>query len=428
MKKTLSILLFISFVVKGQVNLVLNPSFEDTISHCLQKFTSNCCPGGADRIMMSRYWSGPDTVQHAWNPPYSIKPNGACCVPQFFSSCGTSALNVPGTYQPAKTGQAYSGLATYMATTLTWTTGQTMVSRREYLKGRLSTPFVGGKEYCGTFYFNLYNYSLYAADKIGMFISNTPTLDTAKCYNPMIFFSPQVQYNGGIVLDTLNWIKVESTFIANGGENYIVIGNFNSDANTNKVLTNFPNPNAQGALYLVDDVSIIRTDLLADAGTDKNILLGDSTFIGKPPEIGLNCIWTTGTSTLGSGAGIWVKPAVTTNYVIHQTICGITKTDTVTVTVDYVGIKENSSSTPKFIINPNPNSGSFYLQLLNRNKNAEYDIKIKDITGKLIYNTVSFDTQEKNTEIILEVEKGLYFISLYEDQHQVFVQKIIIEK
>lgn len=424
MKKLGIIFIFISFISKAQVNLVLNPSFEDTLSYCLTKFGSNCCPSGADLIMMSKYWSGPDTIQFRWAPPYATKPNGACCVPEFFSSCGTSYFSVPGKYQPAKSGQAYAELATYMSVTLTWQPGQTLVARRNYLKGRLKTPLTQGKEYCASFYFNLYNYSQWATDAIGMFISNTTALDTAKCYNPMTFFTPQVQYSGGIMLDTLNWIKVENTFIATGGENYVVIGNFKSDANTNKTLTNFPNPNALGAAYLIDDVSIIPTDLMAYAGPDKNILFGDSVFIGRPPEPGLNCVWSTGTTTIGTSSGIWVKPTITTTYVVQQSICGITKSDTVTVNVDYVGIKEVSAFHKDTEIRPNPNNGSFNVHFNNSN-GLGAEINIIDLTGKIILKEF-IQGSVSDYKINMNLHEGYYLIKIKFPNGNINIHRVVV--
>ena len=39
--------------------------------------------------------------------------------------------------------------------------------------------------------------------------------------------------NGGMITDTANWILVSGFFIAAGGENYLIIGNFKDDAATN---------------------------------------------------------------------------------------------------------------------------------------------------------------------------------------------------
>lgn len=424
MKKLGTILISIAFYCNAQVNIVLNPSFEDTTSQCMTKFGYKCCPFGADMIAMSKYWSGPDTVQFKWSPPYSTEPNGACCVPQFLNSCGYSSWNVPGTFQVAKTGQAIAVIGTYLAINLTWQPGKVIVARREYLKGRLSSPLIQGKEYCASFYFNLYNYSQWATDAIGMFISNNPALDTAKCYNPMTFFTPQVQYTGGIMLDTLNWIKVENTFVATGGENYVVIGNFKSDANTNKVLTNFPNTNAPGASYLIDDVSIIPTDLPAYAGPDKNILFGDSTFIGRMPEPGLNCIWVTGTTTVGTSCGIWVKPAITTTYVVQQSICGITKSDTVTVNVDYVGIKEVSAFQKDTEIRPNPNNGSFNVHFNNSNALGA-EINIIDLTGKIILKEIIHGSVN-DYKINMNLHEGYYLIKIKFPDGNINIHRVVV--
>ena len=98
--------------------------------------------------------------------------------------------------------------------------------------------------------------------------------------------------------------------VANGTEKYLVIGNFKTDAATTTSATGVSS--GVWSEYFIDDVSVIDYNLLAYAGPDKNIFLGDSAFIGRPPEIGLECTWTTGTTTVGNGGGIWVKPPLGT--------------------------------------------------------------------------------------------------------------------
>lgn len=84
---------------------------------------------------------------------------------------------------------------------------------------------------------------------------------------------------------------------------------------------------------LIDDVSMIRSDLAADAGRDTTIAAGDSVFIGRKQETGLECVWHASGNKVGNGAGIWVKPGVTTTYVVTQKLCRKTTTDAVVVTV-----------------------------------------------------------------------------------------------
>lgn len=176
----------------------------------------------------------------------------------------------------------------------------------------------------------------------------------------------------------------------------------------------------------MDDISVVPTDVLADAGPDKNIFLGDSALIGKPQEVGINCIWTTGTTTLGSGTGIWVKPPTTTTYVVHQTICGNTKTDTVTVTVDYVGIKENNFSTLIFSINPNPNNGVFKGEFSNFIAGHEYKISVKDMLGREL-RSISLNSKTATIDIS-ELDNGIYLIELKDRFNRITQKRVILSK
>ena len=84
----------------------------------------------------------------------------------------------------------------------------------------------------------------------------------------LITANPQVlNWSNPVIKDTMNWVKVSSVIIATGGERYLTIGNFKTDANTIIQLVNTGGQNR--ATYYVDDVSIIPLDsmtLKADAG------------------------------------------------------------------------------------------------------------------------------------------------------------------
>ena len=60
---------------------------------------------------------------------------------------------------------------------------------------------------------------------------------------------------------------------------------------------------------------------------------GDSIFIGRQPEVGLECQWFNNTVSIAQGAGIWVKPNTNQQYIIKQDVCGILSYDTIQVNV-----------------------------------------------------------------------------------------------
>ncbi len=227
-KVLISLFLFLSLKANAQ-NLVLNPSFEDTIS-CTGTYAMQC-----------KYWY--------WatygSPDYFSEQ------PDIF--CGTSYVPQSGAgYQYARTGIAYVGLAVF-----TEHINPNQINRREYVGGELSDTLKQGHEYCVSFYVSVAEELKYVVDGIGLYLS----VDSAVDYtiNTNLSFVPQISNPAGnIIYDTLNWVQISGTYIANGGEKYLTIGNFKDDANTMIDSVNFNAPlSAYSAYLFIDDVSVI---------------------------------------------------------------------------------------------------------------------------------------------------------------------------
>jgi gliding motility-associated-like protein len=218
-----SILFFSAKVISfAQTNLVPNYSFEDTLN----------CPTGATQINNAPPW-------------FTVSNNGS---PDYFNACSNSAfvdvpLNFAG-YQFAKTGQAYSGMAVFTKN----------FALREYISIKLFDSLIVNKKYCVEFYISLSDSCSYAISSIGAYFSNDSIKDT----NLVLPYTPQVYNpNYNIITDTQNWSKISGYFIAMGGETFMTIGNFNSNANTD---TTFLGGNNLFAYYFIDDVSVYECD------------------------------------------------------------------------------------------------------------------------------------------------------------------------
>ena len=191
----LFLVLCINFKNKAQNNLVLNYSFEDTIT----------CP---------EVESGSTFI--VYTPPWFSPTNGT---PDLFNECSNQLNGVPNSscgFQYARTGKGFGGF------------GWDYSINCEYLTGKFSSPLISNKKYCIEFYVNLANYSYYAYDRIGAYISvdslHIPTYG-------YLHFIPQIENPvGNIITDTLNWSIISGQFIASGGEKYITIGNFRPDS------------------------------------------------------------------------------------------------------------------------------------------------------------------------------------------------------
>ena len=230
MKKIIIYLCLFSAIKADSQNLVLNPSFEDTILCPTTIFPMQC-----------KYWyratmGSPDY--------FSEQPN---------IFCGTSYVPQSGVgYQYARTGIAYVGLATLMQPL-----NPNYLNRREYIGGELSDTLKQGHEYCVSFYVSVAEELKYVTDGIGLYLS----VDSAVDYtiNINLSFIPQIENpSGNIIYDTLNWVQISGTYIANGGEKYLTIGNFKDNANTMIDSINNSVPQSQYESYLfIDDVSVI---------------------------------------------------------------------------------------------------------------------------------------------------------------------------
>ncbi|MBN4077682.1 T9SS type A sorting domain-containing protein [bacterium AH-315-C20] len=219
---SLLILLAVPVFGVGQVNLVPNPSFED----------SSGCPIAQGMIELVDDWYSPT--------------NGT---PDYQHSChaGTSA-GVPQNgfgWQMARTGEAYVG---GHANAFTGT------DVREYVQAQLVSPLEVNAVYEVRFYLSHADSSQRTCDNFGAYFSASPVSQSDAKNLPYI---PQIISESGMQLnDKFGWMEVKDTMISVGGENYITLGIFDDDATTN---WEFVGGGWEAAAhYYIDDVSVIK--------------------------------------------------------------------------------------------------------------------------------------------------------------------------
>ncbi len=201
-------------------NLVPNPSFEDTLN-CAQHFglTEAAFPW-----FTATYKSSPD----------------------YFSANNNCGFN-PFGFQLPHSGVAYMGGYAWLG------------KSREYYGVRLDSTLQSNIKYKAGFYVSRAEGFRHATDRIGIYFC----ADTAGFYgNPagQLYFIPQVENaSGNILSDTANWTLITQTFLAVGGEQFLVIGNFRDSANTTVLIVD-SNAHYNGAYYYVDDVFVYRCD------------------------------------------------------------------------------------------------------------------------------------------------------------------------
>jgi len=126
---------------------------------------------------------------------------------------------------------------------------------REYVEGVLSPPLAAGNTYQVSFYVSLADRSRWAVDEIGAYLATAAVGPVNTVY--VIPGPPQVNANNHVTNQS-GWTQVAGTYVATGGEDHIVIGNFFDNAST------VPLPvggSDDFAYYYLDDVSVTLSAL-----------------------------------------------------------------------------------------------------------------------------------------------------------------------
>lgn len=219
----------------GQANLVLNPSLEQY----------SLCPYNQGQINYASNW-------------YSF--GGSV---DYFNKCDTlyPDFMVPnnwGGYQQPASGFAYGALGTYL--NITGDTSQSNV--REYAGGDLSSPLT-----IGTKYFVSFKVSLSLSDYI---LVNTASNNVGVNFSTISYtgFDPFPITNtakvnaSSIITDTASWTQIFGSFIADSAYEYIVLGNFFDDNNTDTISMN-GGCDTCTAYYFFDDICVSTDSLFA---------------------------------------------------------------------------------------------------------------------------------------------------------------------
>lgn len=173
----------------------------------------------------------------------------------YFNVCDNlSNVGVPinfAGYQHAFSNSAYIGISTYALTN----------NYREYIATKLNSSLITNKQYKLIFHINLANEGYYSSSKndIGVYFSSDSIAMPQSHGAAPLPYTPQVVSGSSSeqLNDTANWTELTFYYQAQGGEEYIYIGNFNDDNNTTYQTFN-TNGSIDGAYYYIDDVSLVE--------------------------------------------------------------------------------------------------------------------------------------------------------------------------
>ena len=392
------VLLHFSFILfyynaKAQniTNYINNGGFEQSY---------NCV---VPSLLSVKYWRNIDSSQTTTAGLYS-------------NVCISNVPNNGLTYQWPHSGQAY-----VMGGLLCQPPQCSSTATRHYFRNRLKGTLTAGKTYCVKLYVNVSDPSSYGVSNIGLFFVDNSIDTITKSSTPLTYITPQVENSTtNILTDTMNWVAITGTFVANGTEKNCVIGNFKSDAATTKTLINTTILPTIGCDILIDDVSCIPLDLPAYAapGNDVWAIPGTTIYLGRPQDVGIDeaCEWfklPNTTSVIANAAGITLTVAVTTNtYMVKQTICGIINYDTVVVHASGVGLSEQELIKNSVNVFPNPATDNLNITL-NFDLEKEFTkIEIFNSLGQLIREEEIVFKNNRTTIKLNDLSNGVYLLKL----------------
>ena len=217
---------------ENEDNLVINPSFEEVDGKIK----------GAGQVTLAEPWKA-----------MTLNP-----VDLYSEDAKADNFGVPenkyGKEKP-KNGLNYAGVSFF---------GYKGRMPRTYLGTRLKEPLKAGKQYCLKFHVSMSDMSKYAVNNIGMYITKD---SLEEMVDGNLSFEPQIQnYSNKIFEKQFLWESICGTYKAEGGEQFIIIGNFATDEETKqeviRLSREFSGRQMYDAYYFVDDVSVIPTDKL----------------------------------------------------------------------------------------------------------------------------------------------------------------------
>jgi hypothetical protein len=203
-------------LIKGQ-NLIPNPGFE----------TVNSCNISGGYISIAFPWNSPDSGS-----------------PDLYNTCATDTnFSVPKNqfgYQQPHSGNGYAGQVFYNSPS----------DYREFLQIKLDSTLLPHQMYCVSYYVSFSHSRYSASNNFGVFFSptqiSTPSISSLN-------LTPQIN-NTTIIKDTLNWSIIHGQYIAQGGEQYMIIGNFYNYALTDTSCN--INTYCSCSYYYIDDVDV----------------------------------------------------------------------------------------------------------------------------------------------------------------------------
>ncbi|MBP6310680.1 MAG: hypothetical protein KA408_00305 [Flavobacteriales bacterium] len=204
-------------------NLVPNPSFEERL----------LCPDFQSQLDRTAFWFDPSE-------------DGT---PDYYHECNGGLYSVPNStvgFQQSVQGKAYVGIFLWIENVLTdW---------REYIEVELMSELQAGECYRFHMYANLADFSGRTTDALGVHFYPDSVLRNDP-YPPGEV--PHLALSSGTYLDREEWTVLEGEYTAAGGERFLMIGNYEWNAQTStEVVPGGPANTGNFVYCLVDSVTL----------------------------------------------------------------------------------------------------------------------------------------------------------------------------
>ena len=183
----------LSFQLEAQ-NIILNEGFEEIFA----------CPSSANDVSFASPWES----------------SGGS--PDLFNVCGSLGYEVPLNkvgFQEAKSGEGYALFATY---------SDISDDAREFLQGELKYPLIANEQYYFQTYVSQCDSLQFATHNIGITFTEDDPSTHLTCYpNCEVYYENEIS---NPLTSKTDWMLIEGNFVANGGEQFIHIGNLRTDS------------------------------------------------------------------------------------------------------------------------------------------------------------------------------------------------------
>jgi len=243
---------------------------QNLVSNCGFELYSNC-PNNHGQISVCEEWYAPGEG-----------------TTDYCNKCNQTNYSVPSNLwgnQEAREGRGYAHLICLYPS---------QASYREYVQIRLACPMVAGEAYDVSFYVSCSDKSKYAIDRIGAYFSVDAIHQNGDLRIPIPGEPPVQNAPGYIMKDKDSWFMISGTYVATGGEEYLTIGNFMTNSETE--VENLGGAGLMISSYYLDDVAVIPQQPMLRLGNDTTLCPNTTLTLDATLPCAAEYLWTDGST------------------------------------------------------------------------------------------------------------------------------------